>query len=214
MEKFVKTVNAMDETILVPCRLMDRQVGDSTDTILTAEQKTSQNQHGTNKKRTHIREKLNNADLFNLYTMLNTVKVSLLWGKNAIEEETMDQITSDMAQTNETSTEMTVEQNLNTTTSAQKESQSSATTKGHIRRPSTVSMTSSNSTSTLSDSDSEISNENDSGVESEGNRENDKSTELARQCRAHLHGLHRCLEQMTDAALYLTARYQSDIGPV
>lgn len=26
MEKFVKTVNAMDETILVPCRLMDRQV--------------------------------------------------------------------------------------------------------------------------------------------------------------------------------------------
>lgn len=26
MEKFVKTVNVMDETILVPCRLMDRQV--------------------------------------------------------------------------------------------------------------------------------------------------------------------------------------------
>lgn len=27
MEKFVKTVNVMDETILVPCRLMDRAVG-------------------------------------------------------------------------------------------------------------------------------------------------------------------------------------------
>jgi len=27
MEKFVKTVNIMDDTILVPCRLMDRQVG-------------------------------------------------------------------------------------------------------------------------------------------------------------------------------------------
>lgn len=26
MEKFVKTVNVMDETILVPCRLMDRTV--------------------------------------------------------------------------------------------------------------------------------------------------------------------------------------------
>ena len=26
MEKFVKSVNSMDETILVPCRLMDKQV--------------------------------------------------------------------------------------------------------------------------------------------------------------------------------------------
>lgn len=26
MERFVKTVNVMDETILVPCRLMDRTV--------------------------------------------------------------------------------------------------------------------------------------------------------------------------------------------
>lgn len=95
--------------------------------------------------------------------------------------------------------------------------------KGHIRRPSTASMTSSNSVSNLSDSESEISNENDSGIESEGNCGEkgrkcggnvDKATELARQCRTHLSGLYRCLEQMTEAANYLTARYQSDVGPV
>lgn len=34
MEKFVKTVNVMDETILVPCRLMDRTVSVSPKPIL------------------------------------------------------------------------------------------------------------------------------------------------------------------------------------
>ena len=42
----------------------------------------------------------------------------------------------------------------------------------------------------------------------------DKSTELAKQFRTHLLGLYRSLEQMTEAANYLTARYQSDVGPV
>uniref|UniRef100_A0A182STJ9 Uncharacterized protein n=1 Tax=Anopheles maculatus TaxID=74869 RepID=A0A182STJ9_9DIPT len=86
--------------------------------------------------------------------------------------------------------------------------------KGHNRRPSTVSVASSNSASTLSDSDSETSAENDSGIESEGNQEQDRSTELAKQFRTHLIGLYRSLEQMSEAANYLTARYQSDVGPV
>lgn len=223
MEKFVKTVNIMDETILVPCRLMDRQVGDSTDTVLTSPAETQSSTHHAHhhhhangkKKSNHIREKLNNADLFNLYNMLNTVKVSLLWGKNPSEEEILAANSGLNLNTQiaEVDTLPANNESANTnnnvhTASAPKE------IKGHIRRPSTVSMASSNSTSTLSDSESEISNENDSGVESESNRENDKSTELARQCRSHLLGLHRCLEQMTDASLYLTARYQSDIGPV
>lgn len=87
--------------------------------------------------------------------------------------------------------------------------------KGHIRRPSTVSTISTNSAaSTISDTDSEVSNENDSGIESESNQERDKSIELAKQFRTHLHGLYKCLEQMTDAANYLTARYQNDVGSV
>lgn len=163
---------------------------------------------------------------------------------------------------------------------------------GHIRRPSTASMASITSVSQMSDTESEISNENDSGVESEGHpphhkrsvsgsssctesttantlitvgggvlssnsngisgnvrkingssgsngssqtgvrRGNDstsgsedglplnnkksanldKATELAKRCRRHLNGLYQCLEQMTEAANYLTARYQNDIG--
>lgn len=88
-------------------------------------------------------------------------------------------------------------------------------TKGHIRRPSTVSTISTNSAaSTISDTDSEVSNENDSGIESETNQDRDKSIELAKQFRTHLHGLYKCLEQMTDAAHYLTVRYQNDVGTV
>lgn len=113
------------------------------------------------------------------------------------------------------------------------------TVKGHIRRPSTASVASITSASNMSDSESDISNENDSGMDSDGNKSDnaqssssansvsssencsnikaknvDKATELARRCRRHLNGLYQCLEQMTEASNYLTARYQSDIGPV
>lgn len=131
--------------------------------------------------------------------MLNAVKVDLLWGKNQSDDIIDEQ---QKEQTNLTIRKID-DLNLN-----------NSIVKGHIRRPSTVSMTSSNSTSTLSDSESEISNENDSGIESENNQENDKSNELSRTFRSHLNGLHRCLEQMTEAANYLSTRYQSDVGPV
>lgn len=108
--------------------------------------------------------------------------------------------------------------------------------KGHVRRTSTASMMSTTSVSNMSDSDSDISNEIDSGLESDGNKSDnaqstdgsdivdacqksksmsgDKATDLAKRCKRHLNGLYQCLEQMTEAANYLTARYQSDIGPV
>lgn len=135
--------------------------------------------------------------------MLNGVKTDLLWGRNSEEqpEETLAAQKS-IAKTESQSTiiDSSVKQQ-----------------KGHVRRPSTASVASSNSsTNTLSDTESELSNENDSGIESESNNnhEQDRSTELAKQYRTHLLGLYRCLEQMTEAANYLTARYQSDVGPV
>lgn len=166
------------------------QVGDSTDTVPATPQKSH---HAKKKSQQSVRETLHTADLLNLYNTLNTVKVNLLWGKN-VSDEVLDETVPQISET------LLVND--------------STTVKGHIRRPSTVSMTSTNSTSTLSDSESEISNENDSGIESENNQENDKSTEMAKQFKTHLYGLHRCLEQMTEAANYLTARYQSDVGPV
>lgn len=223
MEKFVKTVNAMDETILVPCRLMDRKVGDATDTSPPAEQqhqKQHHSHHHGKKTKASIREALNTSDLFKLYNMLNVVKVDLLWGRqDAVEEQQQQQQSASAVPMDTTPASDYNKQKSASPAPAEKElsSDSGATNgsiKGHIRRPSTVSMASSNSGSTLSDSESEISAENDSGIESESNADQDKSDELAKQFRTHLLGLYRSLEQMTEAANYLTARYQSDVGPV
>lgn len=218
MEKFVKTVNAMDETILVPCRLMDRKVGDSTDT-LPVEQKNQHFHHVKKTGKASVRDVLNTSDLLKLYNMLNMVKVDLLWGRQDAEEgsespkgATTDK--TDVRYKQKTASPAPEQQTQNMSSNSSSVSESGSSIKGHIRRPSTVSMASSNSGSTLSDSESEISAENDSGIESESNVDQDKSSELAKQFRTHLIGLYRSLEQMTEAANYLTARYQSDVGPV
>lgn len=223
IEKFVKTVNAMEETILVPSRLMDRQVGDSTDSIIPPAAKTTHH-----KRKSTIRDHLVSTDLFNLYNTLNSVKVGLLWGRNRQEEpaELSDDELKEQNYDTPLATEVTkvaVDADSSVTVVAVQSpvtesnttiaNNSQQQTKGHIRRPSTVSVSSSNSASTISDSESEVSsNENDSGIESEGQQEVDKSLELSRQFQSHLYGLYKSLEQMTEAANYLTARYQCDIG--
>uniref|UniRef100_A0A182FEB2 Uncharacterized protein n=1 Tax=Anopheles albimanus TaxID=7167 RepID=A0A182FEB2_ANOAL len=262
MEKFVKNVNTMDETILVPCRLMDRKVGDATDTVpLAPKAQHSGAHHGKKTNRASIREVLNTSELFQLYNMLKHVKVDLLWGRQDADDAVDEAVVMGGATTTTSTTTTTAAATTKTTakgrnssiseqpltregspvatekadaasasTSSNTSSSSSSsnsnsnssssspavsgTPKGHTRRPSTVSVTSSNSASTLSDSESEASAENDSGIESEGNQEQDRSAELAKQFRTHLLGLYRSLEQMSEAANYLTTRYQSDVGPV
>lgn len=173
------------------------QVGDSTDNIQTVPFICST--HGKHKS-TSVHLNLSSAELFNLYTMLNDVKVDLLWGRNSEEQPE----------------EMSLKQtdHLAVIESNNKFQPQPLTKKGHVRSPSTASVASFNSTNTLSDTESELYNENDSGIESEHNMVADRSSDLARQYRTHLLGLYRCLEQMTEAAKYLTERYQSDIGPV
>lgn len=154
--------------------------------------------------------------------MLNSIKVDLLWRRNdqdgdevtevKLREQNYDTITTvesatDSANNNNTKADVQTSQSPSTelTTTSQK---------GHTRRPSTVSVSSSNSSAcTISDSESEVSsNENDSGIESENQQEKDRTAEVAKQFREHLFGLYQSLEQMTEAASYLTARYQSDMG--
>uniref|UniRef100_A0A182WMJ1 Uncharacterized protein n=1 Tax=Anopheles minimus TaxID=112268 RepID=A0A182WMJ1_9DIPT len=244
MDKFVREVNTMDETILVPCRLMDRKVGDATDTVPAAPKAQHHGaHHGKKSNRASIRETLSTSELFELYNMLKLVKVDLLWGRQDAEDSVEESVvmgcatkssTSSKGNSNNTDTTGTNSSTTNSTSSNSSNAAADVTTtnsaagsekvdasspapvtvKGHNRRPSTVSVASSNSASTLSDSDSETSAENDSGIESEGNQEQDRSTELAKQFRTHLIGLYRSLEQMSEAANYLTARYQSDVGPV
>lgn len=176
MEKFVKAVQEMDETILVPCRLLDLKVGDATDTVKPDSKVI--------RRKEDFRSSMSSADLYNLYNMVNTVKNELLWGRNTSPaDEGLD-------------------------------SPASVTThKGHVRRPSTASVASTHSaTSTLSDTDSEVGNENDSGIEGEESPKPDCTQHIAHNFRRHLYGLYHSLEQMTDAATYLTARYQNDVG--
>lgn len=216
MDRFVKTVGIMEETILVPCRLMDRKVGDSTDTMSLEHQKL--HSHHAKKVGKSFLEALHQAELLKVFNTLGGVKDDLVWGRQVTEEGFEASVASPTEKTDvrykQTLASPAPEQqtqNLSSSSSAASDSGSSI--KGHIRRPSTVSVASSNSGSTLSDSESEISAENDSGIESESNAAEDKSTELARQFRTHLLGLYRSLEQMTEAANYLTARYQQEVGP-
>jgi hypothetical protein len=199
MEKFVKAVNDMDQTILVPCRLMDLKVGDAGDTLL--EMKTSSKNTGiiNNVKRSKFSiNDMASTDLYSLYTMVNSVKNELLWGQNVAPEEGDEKQKSSNG-------------GIGSVTPT---SVPSATVKGHVRRPSTVSMTSTNSTASISDTDSDAGNENDSGIEAEENnrQDSDYSLQVAENFRRHLHGLHHSLRQMTEAAVYLTQRYQNDVG--
>lgn len=181
MEKFVKSVNDMEETILVPCRLMDLKVGDAGDTVEVPSLKQK-------KGKRSVRD-MNNTDLYNLYTMVNAVKRELLWGQNETEPEPERPMVTVSSQS------------------------SIASGKGHVRRPSTASMTSTNSTNSISDTDSETGNENDSGIEAEDSAQaQDYSHQVAANFHRHLHGLYRSLQQMTEAASYLTTRYQNDVG--
>lgn len=175
MDRFVKSVNTMDETILVPCRLMDLKVGD--------EQDPTQPKKHTAKNKHSVQDILSSTDLFDVYNMLNSIKADLLWGTAPTREDESPQPTQHLT-----------------------------AGKGHVRRPSTVSVASTNSSaSTISDCESETGNENDSGIEESAQTEN-KSEHLAQNFRRHLLGLSRCLRQMTDAAQYVTSRYQDDIG--
>ncbi|XP_014287667.1 mid1-interacting protein 1-like [Halyomorpha halys] len=171
MEKFVQAVQEMDETILVPSRLMDLEVGDSEDTASLK----SQSKKGSE------RDNLSSTDLFRLYNMVNCVKNELLWGNNKGSPD---------------DDEMTI-------------SSTAATPKTHVRRPSIASLSSSQS---LSDTDSETGNENDSGIEGESEAKPDYINKMEESFRRHLYGLHRSLNHMSAAANYLTKRYQSDIG--
>lgn len=183
----MKSVNTMDETILVPCRLMDLKVGD--------EQDPTQPKKHNSKNKHSVQDILSSADLFDIYNMLNSIKADLLWGQgqNPEEEATTIAATQVSSNTGAGSTHLT-------------------TGKGHVRRQSTVSVASTNSSaSTISDCESETGNENDSGIE-EAPQVDNRPEQMAQNFRRHLQGLTRCLRQMTDAAQYLTSRYQHDIG--
>lgn len=176
MERFVEAVQEMDETILVPSRLMDLQVGDDSDVV------------GLKPSKRNDAKAVDSTNLHNLYSLVNCVKKELLWSSSESRSESES-----------------------TTLPAQPYTPAH---KGHTRRPSTASMASTNSSaSTISDTDSDAGLEVDSGVEAETDSSKQNYTlKFEDSFRRHLYGLQRSLEQMSEAAAYLTKRYQNEVG--
>lgn len=189
MENFVDAVHEMDDTILVPSRLMDLKVdGNKPDckSSLLAALLTSL------------------PDLFTLYTMVRNLKNQLQWG------------TKDQRSTDGPEDGMTTPSHYNATTNTTAYLTTPLlSTKGHIRRPSTASMSSTNSStaSVISEPDSEASIENDSGIDAELDACTKMSSlEIVEQnFQRHLRGLGDTLNQLTEAAHYVTKRYQKDV---
>ena len=69
MERFARAVANMDETVMVPCKLMDVPVGSDPEL----------DQRVPRRSRAMIRD-MQAADLHSLYSMLNNLKSELIWG--------------------------------------------------------------------------------------------------------------------------------------
>lgn len=197
MEKFVKAVNEMEETILVPSRLLDLAVGDSGDTV-------------SQKGLSNINTTMPHTDLYRLYTIVNKMKLELLWSQKSTDESLCDDISTAAAADND---DRRVKVRTTTTTN-----DNNNVRLGHARCPSTTSMQSMQSASSLvsssssCDSDSDVGIEIDSGMETEDSINDRFANQAAENFQRHLHGLHRSIKRMTNAAEYLTLRYQADVG--
>lgn len=192
MEKFVRTVSEMEDTILVPSRLLDLSVGDAGDTICMK-----------GKRGYTVKDTLANTDLYRLYNIINQMKIELLWSQEPTRGTEADD-------------QLLIKSHPVGSPSAELHHYPVAVTGarlGHVRCPSTTSMQSVQSASSIastSDSDSEVGIEIDSGLEVEECA--DLASIAAQDFKRHLRGLHRSIARMTEAAEYLTLRYQADVG--
>ena len=149
-------------------------------------------------------------DPYTFYTLLNNVKNDLIWGLSTSDEDDFD------TDKEIPSRYMSEDQWLNKNTSSSSSSStvsSNQNQKGHMRRQSTLSMISVNSTS---DGESEAcSDAGDSGLEVEDSLENApvvNAKNTISDLKSHLIGLHGCLADLTDSANYITVRYQEEVN--
>ncbi|KAF3425503.1 hypothetical protein E2986_13368 [Frieseomelitta varia] len=71
MERFIRTVREMEDTILIPSRLLDLTVGDSQDNLQLEDKRSSV-----------IKATLANVDLYRLYNIINQMKIEVLWSQD------------------------------------------------------------------------------------------------------------------------------------
>jgi len=192
MNRFVKSVNNMDSTILVPSKLKDIDI--STKSTKPSDCKNAKSgSNGQNDIQSNDKPfVLTNEDLFSFYTMLNEMKKYLLWGNGSIA-------------------------NLDCPNSTPCESQANYEIKKskHTRQPSDDSLGSLGSTlstgSTLSNSDQETDDSQIDSFFTDRDSIDEHKSLLIESFRYHLQGFHTILNQLADSADYITARYQQEI---
>ncbi|KAH0944907.1 hypothetical protein HN011_009354 [Eciton burchellii] len=193
MEKFVRTVSEMEDTILVPSRLLDLSVGDAGDTICMK-----------GKRGSTVKDTLAKTDLYRLYNIINRMKIELLWSQEPKRDVKADEQAPIRSHSIGSPSTESAHHHPAVVTGGRL---------GHARCPSTTSMQSVQSASSIvstSDSDSELGVEIDSGLENEECIA-DLASIAAENFKRHLRGLHRSISRMTEAAEYLTLRYQVDV---
>lgn len=81
MERFIQTVREMEDTILIPSRLLDLTVGDSQDRLQLGDERSS-----------IINATLANTNLYHLYNVISQMKIEMLWSQNCMDnfQETED----------------------------------------------------------------------------------------------------------------------------
>lgn len=198
MDRFVKAVNNVSATVLVPSKLRDMDIPG---------RKVSR----------RIPPALANTDLYSFYVMIHDVKKELLWGPATgvvLAAATSMPATSSGRSTPRTSTvtapaSFLMEHQQQMILQKQQQLQQNQV---HHRQPSDDSLRSLGSTASSSDPDTD--SEADSLLTDRmTDRESmdEHTSHLATAFRNHLQGLHTILHQLSDSADYLSVRYQEEI---
>jgi hypothetical protein len=85
INRFVQAVDAMDDVVMIPCRLRDIPV----ETVSTP------NVREENNNKAVISTSHLNGDLYHFYVMLHAIRSEIIAGPKSLEQENMDNFTED-----------------------------------------------------------------------------------------------------------------------
>ncbi|XP_017892910.1 uncharacterized protein LOC108632695 [Ceratina calcarata] len=238
IDNFLRTVREMEKTILIPSRLIDLTLGDSTEKI-----------NLDTKNGSIIKKTVANMDLYKLYNIISRTKVELLWSQDCNNYKEIDNnmikfvygsrcnsyIDLENHAVKSSSNLMELENNVtfkndnnnspeldNRTNSIFKdfdnsfqETENDSAIKINVYEEMDTNFVlradrniSMNSISNLSDSESDF-----LISEIDSGIENENGVSLAaRNFKKHLRALHNNIKKLTLVAEYLTLRYQNHIG--
>lgn len=183
IDRFVKAVNNMDATVLVPSRLKDMEV---------------QNRRKTNSPPPGIHQ---HQDLYSFYSMLKDVKNELLWGPSSVNATLSPLVGTCLSSGMSSPRRSTMGSMMGMTPGMMTTGMTTP------RQTSDDGLGSSMGCSSDQDTDSDF----ESIMTDRESMIMEQTSHLATAFRHHLHGLHAILHQLADSADYLSSRYQEEI---